>query len=76
MKCVEPNEGMRAVFSTVVKDPRVTLSEGTFDDTGVPDKWADMVVVAMVSIVSNRIDLFRLRSSSRRSIGACSSKKL
>ncbi|KAI5123342.1 hypothetical protein M0805_001767 [Coniferiporia weirii] len=48
LKCVEPNEGMRAVFSKTVNDPRVSLSEGTFEDTGVPDGWADLILVATV----------------------------
>ncbi|KAL5489894.1 hypothetical protein ACEPAI_4726 [Sanghuangporus weigelae] len=46
LKCIEPNEGMRAVFSKTVDDPRVSLSEGTFDTTGVPDHWADLIVIA------------------------------
>ncbi|OCB86743.1 S-adenosyl-L-methionine-dependent methyltransferase [Sanghuangporus baumii] len=46
LKCIEPNEGMRAVFSKTVDDPRVSLSEGTFDATGVPDHWADLIVIA------------------------------
>ncbi|KAI5117441.1 hypothetical protein M0805_007011 [Coniferiporia weirii] len=46
LKCVDPNEGMRAVFSETVNDPRVSLSEGTFEDTGVPDGWADLILVA------------------------------
>lgn len=49
MKCIEPDAGLRAEFSNVVKDPRVSIVYGTFDETGVPDKWADFVVVASVS---------------------------
>ncbi|KAL5511231.1 hypothetical protein ACEPAH_4446 [Sanghuangporus vaninii] len=37
---------MRVVFSKTVDDPRVSLSEGTFDTTGVPDHWADLIVIA------------------------------
>ncbi|EJD02317.1 S-adenosyl-L-methionine-dependent methyltransferase [Fomitiporia mediterranea MF3/22] len=46
LKCVEPNEGMRVVFTRTMDDPRVSLANGTFDNTGVPDNWADLVVVA------------------------------
>ncbi|THH05762.1 hypothetical protein EW145_g4552 [Phellinidium pouzarii] len=46
LKCIEPNEGMRAVFADTVKDPRVSLYDGTFDTTGVPDGWADVILCA------------------------------
>ncbi|THH04455.1 hypothetical protein EW145_g5511 [Phellinidium pouzarii] len=46
LKAVEPSEGMRAVFSNAVKDARVSLSEGTFDRTGVQNDWADLIVIA------------------------------
>ncbi|KAI5123349.1 hypothetical protein M0805_001770 [Coniferiporia weirii] len=46
LKAVEPNEGMRAVFAESTKDPRVSLSDGTFDETGVPDGWADVIMAA------------------------------
>ncbi|KAL5529621.1 hypothetical protein ACEPAG_5606 [Sanghuangporus baumii] len=49
LKCIEPNEGMCAVFSKMVDDPRVSLSDGTFDTTGVPDHRADLIVIATVS---------------------------
>jgi len=45
-KAVEPSDGMREVFSQTVNDERVTISEGTFDCTGVEDEWADFVVIA------------------------------
>ena len=37
---------MRAVFAQTVSDSRVILTDGTFDCTGVPDGWADVVVAA------------------------------
>ncbi|KAH8116938.1 S-adenosyl-L-methionine-dependent methyltransferase [Phellopilus nigrolimitatus] len=46
LRCIDPNEGMRDVFSKTVDDPRVSLTEGTFDSTGVPDLWADLIVSA------------------------------
>jgi len=46
LKAIEPSEGMREVFSKLVDDTRVTLSDGLFDDTGVENGWADLVVVA------------------------------
>ena len=39
---------MREVFSSTVTDPRVTLSEGTFDKTGVEDGWADIILIVTV----------------------------
>lgn len=52
MRCIDPNEGMRAVFSGNIIDPRVSLTAGTFDDTSVPDGWADVVVVATVRFMA------------------------
>lgn len=49
LKAVEPSEGMRNTFNAKVSDPRVSTYAGTFDGTGVPDGWADLVVVAQVS---------------------------
>jgi len=46
IKAVEPSEGMRTVFAREVTDPRVSLTEGTFDKTGVADAWADLIVIA------------------------------
>ncbi|KAI5123341.1 hypothetical protein M0805_001766 [Coniferiporia weirii] len=46
LKCIDPNEGMRAVFAKTVDDPRVSLFDGTFEDTGVPDGWADLILIA------------------------------
>ena len=43
---------MRTVFSKTVVDPRVSLSDGTFDATGVPDHWADLIVMASVRFQS------------------------
>ncbi|KAF8509269.1 hypothetical protein JB92DRAFT_2947584 [Gautieria morchelliformis] len=37
---------MRAQFSQTVQDSRVSVREGTFETTLVPDGWADLVVVA------------------------------
>jgi hypothetical protein len=48
LKAVEPSEGMREVFCKSIEDVRVTVSEGTFDNTGVENGWADLVVVAQV----------------------------
>ncbi|EMD38390.1 hypothetical protein CERSUDRAFT_82644 [Gelatoporia subvermispora B] len=46
LHAVEPSEGMREVFDRTVADERVSVAEGTFDSTGVPDGWADLVVIA------------------------------
>ncbi|THH04668.1 hypothetical protein EW145_g5346 [Phellinidium pouzarii] len=48
IKCVDPSEAMRAVFAehTDLTDPRVSLADGTFDETGVSDGWADAIVAS------------------------------
>ena len=33
-------------------DVRVTVQDGTFDTTGLPDGWADLVIVAQVRMLS------------------------
>lgn len=33
-----------------VHDARVSVSDGTFDKTGVPDQWADLIAIATVCI--------------------------
>ena len=71
LKAVEPSEGMRETFSKTVNDDRISLSEGSFDATGVEDGWADLVVIAQVPYISlfdRRVTEFR--NSSRLSIGA------
>ena len=50
LKAVEPSEGMRSAFSKNVTDKRATTQEGTFDHTGIDDGWADIIVVAQVSM--------------------------
>jgi len=37
---------MRKIFTQTVTDKRVTITNGTFDNTGIEDKWADLVVIA------------------------------
>ncbi|KAJ6547588.1 S-adenosyl-L-methionine-dependent methyltransferase [Mycena capillaripes] len=48
LKAVEPSEGMRDVFSKTVSDEhgRVSIIEGTFQESHIEDGWADLVVVA------------------------------
>ncbi|KAJ7705358.1 S-adenosyl-L-methionine-dependent methyltransferase [Mycena rosella] len=46
LRAVEPSEGMREVFAKYTTDPRVVVSEGTFNATGVEDGWADLIVIA------------------------------
>ncbi|KAJ7046828.1 S-adenosyl-L-methionine-dependent methyltransferase [Mycena alexandri] len=48
LKAIEPSAGMRDVFSKTVVDDRgrVSISDGTFEQTHVEDGWADLVVVA------------------------------
>lgn len=44
-------EGMRAQFSRAVKDPRVFLQEGTFENTHVADGWADLIVIGKIMLI-------------------------
>ncbi|THU89516.1 S-adenosyl-L-methionine-dependent methyltransferase [Dendrothele bispora CBS 962.96] len=46
LKAVEPSSGMREVFAKTVTDKRATVQEGTFDNTGVEDGWADVIIIA------------------------------
>ncbi|KAF8319419.1 S-adenosyl-L-methionine-dependent methyltransferase, partial [Clavulina sp. PMI_390] len=46
LEAVEPSAGMRATLEDKTKDERVVSREGTFSESGVPDGWADLVVVA------------------------------
>ncbi|GLB34909.1 putative methyltransferase [Lyophyllum shimeji] len=46
IKAVEPSAGMREVFSKTVRDERVAIDNGTFENSGVEDGWADLVVIA------------------------------
>lgn len=48
LRVFEPSEGMRDVFSKTVSDERISIAEGTFQQTSVEDGWADLVVVAQV----------------------------
>ncbi|KAG5650771.1 hypothetical protein H0H81_011110 [Sphagnurus paluster] len=46
IKAVEPAPGMRNVLRKTIADERVTVDDGTFENTGVDDHWADMVLIA------------------------------
>ncbi|KAG8848882.1 hypothetical protein FRB96_001014 [Tulasnella sp. 330] len=46
LRAVEPSAGMRARFGETTTDSRITCSAGTFDNTGIEDGWADLVVIA------------------------------
>ncbi len=41
---------MREIFSKTIDDKRVTVSDGSFTETGIPDGWADLITVAQVSL--------------------------
>lgn len=43
---------MRQVFSNTVKDERVSVADGTFQTIGVEDGWADIIIIAQVSLCS------------------------
>ncbi|KAG2112857.1 S-adenosyl-L-methionine-dependent methyltransferase [Suillus clintonianus] len=46
LKAIEPSDGMRDFWTKSVKDNRCTIINGTFDDTGVEDGWADLIIIA------------------------------
>ncbi|KAG1745883.1 S-adenosyl-L-methionine-dependent methyltransferase [Suillus paluster] len=46
LRAVEPSDGMRDFWTKTVKDDRATIVNGTFDNTGVEDGWADLIVIA------------------------------
>ncbi|KAA1471133.1 S-adenosyl-L-methionine-dependent methyltransferase [Dentipellis sp. KUC8613] len=46
LSALEPSAGMREVFAKSVTDERVTIKEGFFDNTGVPDGQVDLIVIA------------------------------
>lgn len=48
LKAVEPSEGMRDKFAGTIQDERVTVADGTFDDTHIEDGWADVIIIAQV----------------------------
>jgi len=39
---------MRDVWTKTVHDDRTSIVNGTFDNTGVEDGWADIVIIAQV----------------------------
>lgn len=60
---------MREVFLKYTTDDRVSVSEGTFDETGVESGWADLVVIAQVCVV-NELFMSDSGSVSRHFTGA------
>ncbi|KAJ6630847.1 S-adenosyl-L-methionine-dependent methyltransferase [Mycena sp. CBHHK59/15] len=46
LRAVEPSKGMCDVFTKNVSDERVSITQGTFEKTGIEDGWADIVIVA------------------------------
>jgi len=46
LRCIEPLESMRDVFAQSVQDPRVSISDGTFENSDIPDGWADVILAA------------------------------
>jgi hypothetical protein len=53
LKAIEPSEGMRNTFLKNIRDDRVSVSEGGFDNTHIEDGWADLVVIAQVRFFHN-----------------------
>lgn len=54
VKCYDPNDGMLEVFRGVVNDPRVSVAKGLFEGTDADDGWADLIVIATVSVINMR----------------------
>ncbi|KAG2753235.1 S-adenosyl-L-methionine-dependent methyltransferase [Suillus brevipes Sb2] len=46
LRAIEPSEGMRDVWTDTVDDNRCSIVKGTFDNTGVEDGWADLIIIA------------------------------
>lgn len=46
LRAIEPSDGMRDFWAKCVQDNRCTIVNGTFDDTGVEDGWADLIIIA------------------------------
>ena len=76
IKCSEPVEGMRNVFTSAVKDPRVSMSDGTFESSKhVLDGWADVILGATVGLFyTGTVLSFTLFVPYSRSIGATTFK--
>jgi len=66
LKAIEPSEGMRDVFSKTVQDARITVAKGSFDNTGVEDGWADLVVIAQVRFQHCTTNSMKLTPVTRR----------
>lgn len=69
---------MRAVFVEKTKDDRVTVAEGTFDRVDAEDSWADLIVIAQVSLFRPLVRSFGNQEPNtvcRHSIGARIMKK-
>jgi hypothetical protein len=49
LRAIDPVDGMCDVWKKTVKDSRATIVKGTFDNTGVEDEWADLIIIAQVS---------------------------
>ena len=52
LTAVEPSEGMRTIFDKSVQDERVSCQNGSFENTGITNHSADLVVVAQVQVQS------------------------
>ena len=49
LRVSEPVDGMREVIQQSIQDPRVTVSNNTFENSGLPDGWADVILIATAS---------------------------
>ena len=41
---------MRKTFDKNIQHPHIITTNGTFDVTGVEDSWADVIIIAQVSM--------------------------
>ena len=59
LNAVEPSEGMRNTFDKDIQNRYIITTNGTFEVTGLEDSWADVIIIAQVSIrvCSNLTDL-------------------
>ena len=69
---------MRTVFAEKTKDDRVSVAEGTFEGVDAEDNWADLIVVAQVSLFRPLVSSLEnqdLNALDRHSIGAQTTRK-
>jgi hypothetical protein len=55
LRAIEPSDGMRDVWMKTINDKCSPIVKGTFENTGVEDGWADLIIIAQVSSINVRV---------------------